>query len=105
MSRKALDVLRESGVDFEIVEYLKNPPTAAELNRIVKGLNKEPTDILRTKDKRFKELNLSKKERRSQDEWIDLMVQNPSIIERPIVINGNRVALGRPPESVKDILD
>ena len=103
-SRKALAVLQESGVAFEIVEYLKTPPSANELDTICKGLKQEPVDITRAKDKRFKELNLSKDDKRSRKEWLELMVENPSIIERPIVAYNGKYKMGRPPESILDIL-
>jgi arsenate reductase len=103
-SRKALAVLQESGIDFEIIEYLKNPPSQAELKRMAKGIGVEPVDLVRARDKRFKELGLSKKDDRSQEEWLRLMFENPSIIERPIVACGGKYAMGRPPESIREIL-
>lgn len=98
-------MLKESGVEFEIIEYLKNPPSAEELKKICIGLGLEPIDLVRTKDKQFKELGLSKKDDRTQEEWLRLMIDNPSMIERPIVSYAGRYALGRPPESIGNILD
>ncbi len=97
-------MLKASGVDYKIVEYLKNPPSEKELKTICKGLDMNPVDLVRTKDKRFKELGLSKNDKRSQEEWVTLMVSNPSIIERPIVAYEGKYAMGRPPESIKDFL-
>ncbi len=98
-------MLKDSGIEFEIVEYLKNPPSKQKLKKICDGLGKEPVDIVRVKDKRFKELGLSVKDNRSPEDWISLMVENPSMIERPIVSYGDMYALGRPLENVKEILN
>ncbi len=98
-------MLEESGVEFRIVEYLKNPPSVAELKKIAKGIGVDPVELLRPKDKRFKELGLSKKDDRSQDDWLRLMNKNPSIIERPIVAYAGKYAMGRPPESIWEILN
>jgi arsenate reductase len=91
-------------VDFELVEYLKDPPSKEQLISILKSLNKKPLDLMRTQEKIFKELNLSKKDERSEDEWIDIMVRNPILIERPIFIYNNKAALGRPPEDLLKII-
>ncbi len=98
-------MLKESGVEFGIIEYLKTPPSVEELDLICKGLGLEPVGLVRSKDKRFKELELSKSDNRGREEWLKLMVENPSLIERPIVIYGNKYAMGRPPESIRDILN
>ncbi len=98
-------MLKDSGVEFEIIEYLKTPPSVEELKKICRGLGIEPVNLVRTKDKRFKELGLTKNDDRSQEEWLKLMVENPSLIERPIVAFGDKFAMGRPPESIRDILN
>jgi len=67
-------------------------------------MGKHPLDVTRTKEALFKELSLSKKDTRSESEWLRLLADNPKLIERPIVVHGNRVVLGRPPENVLDIL-
>ena len=103
-SRETLQLVEEKNVDFELVEYLKDPPTREQLKNILDGLGKKPLEIMRTQEKVFKELNLSKKDLKSNDEWIDIMIKNPILIERPIFIYKNKVALGRPPENVLDIL-
>ena len=91
-------------MDYEIVEYLKTPFTVDQLKTILKGLNKKPVDLLRPKDKRFKELELSKKDDRSDEDWLKLMVDNPTMIERPVVEYKGKFAMGRPPESIMEIL-
>jgi len=97
-------VLKDSGVEFEVVEYLKNPPPKETLRKICDGLGKEPFELVRVKDKRFKELGLSKQDNRGQEDWLDLLVENPSLIERPIVIYAGKFALGRPIETIGEIL-
>lgn len=98
-------MLKELAVDYDVIDYLKHPPSAAELDAICKGLGVEPLEIIRTKDKKFRELGLSKEDQRSRNEWLKLMEENPAVIERPIVVKGGKVILGRPPESVKKIID
>jgi len=103
-SRQTLALLQEKGIAPDIVEYLKTPPTEKELDEILKTLGREPQEVMRTKEATFKELGLKVNDSRSRKEWIALMVQNPILIERPIVIHGAKAALGRPPENVLKIL-
>ncbi len=102
-SRQTLDLLKSNQVDAEIVEYLKTPPTAAELKDILSMLGLKPRDLMRKKEAEYKALGLSD-ETLTDDELIQAMVEHPRLIERPIVITGNKAALGRPPEQVLDIL-
>ena len=104
-SRQTLDVLENSSVPFEIVEYLKAPLDTDKLDQICKGLNLEPVELIRTKDKLFKELRLSKNDDRSRNEWLKLISENPALMERPIVEYKGRFAMGRPPENILDILN
>ncbi len=101
-SRQTLALLEEQGVEAEVVEYLKTPPTAAELADILQKLGISPMELMRKGEADFKE---HVKGRKLDDAaLIELMVTYPKLIERPIVINGNKAAIGRPPESVLDIL-
>lgn len=102
-SRQTLALIREAGVEPEIVEYLKTPPSAAELDRVLKLLGLEPQDIMRKKEAAYKDLGLAGK-KLSRKEAIKTLIENPSLIERPIVIADNKAVLGRPPESVKVLL-
>lgn len=102
-SRATLALLEENGVEPEIVEYLKTPPSKAEMNRILAGLGMEPRDLMRRKEAPYAEMNLSS-DALGRDELIDAMLANPILIERPVVANGAKYALGRPPENVLDIL-
>lgn len=100
-SRQTLELLGERGIEPEIIEYLVTPPSADELKNILSMLGKSPRDIMRKKE--AKEAGLD--DPGLDDEaLIAGMVANPIVIERPIVINGGKAALGRPPESVADIL-
>ncbi len=103
-SRQTKAILDEENLDYETIEYLNSPPSEKELKAILKMLGKSPLEVIRTGETLFKELGLSKKDERSDDEWITIMVENPKLIERPIVINGKQAALGRPPEDVRNIL-
>ena len=102
-SRQTLALLEERGVAPDVVEYLKTPPSAGELKAILRKLGLKPWDLLRNKEARCAELGL--KERAvPDDELIALLVENPILIERPIVVAGKKAAIGRPPESVLAIL-
>jgi arsenate reductase len=102
-SRQTLDLLRENDVEPEIVEYLKAPPDAATLGQLLDLLGLEPRDLMRKKEKEFKENDLANPSL-SRDELIAAMIAHPKLIERPIVIKDNKAILGRPPEAVLDIL-
>jgi len=102
-SRQTLEILHEAGIQPHIIEYLKTPPDHDTLSKLLDMLGKQPEEILRTGEAIYKELDIKNKNL-SRDELIDLMVQHPKLIERPIVVNKNKAALGRPPEQVKDIL-
>jgi arsenate reductase len=102
-SRQALGLLRDNDVEPEIVEYLKTPPDAATLARLLDMLGLEPRELMRTKEKEYKELGLARQDL-SRDELIAAMVAHPKLIERPIVVKGDKAALGRPPEEVLKVL-
>jgi arsenate reductase (glutaredoxin) len=102
-SRATLALLEEQGLVPRIVEYLKTPPTAAELKAVLKKLGLKPRDLIREGESRYTELGLKDRDV-DDDTLIDLMVANPILIERPIVVRGNKAAIGRPPETVLKIL-
>jgi arsenate reductase len=101
-SRQTLALLQESGVEPTVIEYLKAPPTAAELKAIVAKLGIKPEQLVRKGEDVYKEKFAGKTLTDAQ--WIDAMVKNPILIERPIVVSGERAVLGRPPENVKPLL-
>jgi arsenate reductase len=103
-SRSARDILEEAGVEFEERKYLEAPPTAQELDEVLTALGKEPWDIARLGEDVAKELHL-KDEPHDRARWIELMVANPILIERPIIVTSDgRAVVGRPPEAVKELL-
>jgi len=102
-SRQALTLLQEKGIEPEIVKYLDTPPDHATLSRILDQLGMEPRELMRKKEKEYKENGLDNPAL-SRDQLIDAMVAHPRLIERPIVIKDGKAALGRPPEKVLDIL-
>lgn len=101
-SRETLNLLQEKGNNPDIVEYLINPPSKDELKEIVGMLGISPYELIRRGEAEFKD-NFKGKDL-SDDQWIDAMIQYPKLIERPIVINNNKAALGRPPENVLEII-
>lgn len=103
-SRNTLKILNDNNIDINEVRYLDNPPSKQELAELCELMDVRPFDILRTGEALFTELGLTKKDLRSDDEWLDILVANPRLIERPIVKIGNQAVMGRPPENVLDIL-
>ncbi len=101
-SRQTLNIIQEAGAEVEIVEYLKEVPTADELKSVLSKLNLEAVDILRKGEAIFKEQ--FKGQTYTNDEWVDIMIANPKLIERPIVVKGDKAVLGRPPENVNSLL-
>lgn len=100
-SRQTLELIRATGIEPVIVEYLSETPSAGELKDLLQKLGKAPGDIIRKGEAVFKELGLKGA---GDDALIEAMVANPILIERPIVVNGDKAALGRPPEDVLAIL-
>lgn len=103
-SRQTLQLLTERGIEPEIIDYLKNPPTAAELDRILTLLKLEPRELMRRQESEYKELGLDDTGL-SRAALIQAMIEHPKLIERPVVVNQERAAVGRPPEAVLAILD
>ncbi|HAW93713.1 MULTISPECIES: arsenate reductase (glutaredoxin) [unclassified Arsukibacterium] len=102
-SREALALLQKNGADFTIIEYLKTPPTAAELAAILIKLNIPARQLLRDKEEEYRSLQLNNLAL-SEQQLINTMVEHPKLIERPIVINGEHAAIGRPLSNVSAIL-
>ena len=96
-------LLRESGVDFEKVNYYNQPLTKKKLTELIRKMKIKPRDLLRSSEAVYRELGLGKGEF-SDDEIISLMVKHPDLIQRPIVERGSRAVLGRPVENVKSLL-
>jgi arsenate reductase len=101
--RQAVQLVRESGKPFKTVNYYEKPFTKVQLKGLLKKAGLSPKDIVRAKEDIYKELGLAKKTL-SDDQWLDLLVANPDLIQRPIVEKGEKAMLARPAESVKELL-
>ena len=102
-SRQALQLLRDKGVEPEIVEYLKTPPDKKTLKKLLSMLDMAPRQLMRTKEKEYKALGLADPDV-GDEQLLEAMVENPRLMERPVVVSGGKAALGRPPEKVLDVL-
>jgi arsenate reductase (glutaredoxin) len=102
-SRATLALLEERGIAPEVVEYLKTPPSVAELSGILDALGLEPRELMRRDEVEYGALGLDRAEL-GRDELIAAMVANPKLIERPIVVRDGKAAIGRPPEAVLAVL-
>ncbi len=101
--RQAVQLLKETGKPFKAINYYETPFTKAQLKSLLKKAGLAPVDIVRTKEDIYKDLGLAKKNL-SDDEWLDLLIAHPDLIQRPIVQKGEKAILARPAESVKGLL-
>lgn len=102
-SRQTLSLLEEQGVTPNVIEYLKTPPSVEKLGEILTLLELSPRELMRKKEAPYAELNLADASM-SEAELINAMVNNPALIERPIVLANGKAAIGRPPENVLALL-
>ena len=102
-SRQTLGLLQERIIDINIIEYLKTPPDISQLKQILKKLGYEPRQLMRKYEQIYKDFDLGNENKTAED-LIKAMAQNPILIERPIVLSGEKAVIGRPPESVLSIL-
>ena len=102
-SRETLELIKQHSNDIAIIEYLKTPPSAAELSTLLAKLGISARELLRTKEDEYQQLGLSDTAL-SEQQLINAMVKQPKLIERPIVVNGDKAAIGRPVENVLTIL-
>ena len=100
--QKVLKVLKDKGAEVAAIEYLKTPPSEAELDAILKKLNMEPEDLARKKEPLYEEKFAGKTFSRAQ--WLKILHDNPVLIERPIVVMGDRAVVARPPERLVELL-
>lgn len=101
-SREALAFLNEKGIEVEVIEYLKTPPNRDELEMILMKLNLEPQDIVRRTEDIYKKQLKGKEFNR--EEWLQILVENPKLIERPIVVKNNKAVIARPLENLEKLL-
>jgi len=99
-----VDILRERGVEFDVVEYLKTPPDRVTLERILDHIPDPPADLVR-KDKRFKELGLDEADYRTRKQVVDVLLAHPELMQRPVVFRGERAIIARPSDKVLELLD
>ena len=96
--------MRERGVEFDVIEYLKTPLDRADLEHFLDLLPNPPADLVR-KDKRFKELGLDENHYVTREAVIDVLLAHPELMQRPIIIKGQKAVLARPSEKVVELLD
>ncbi len=101
-SRNAMEWLETKNINANVVKYLENTPTKEQLKDVLKKLNMEASQLLRTGEDIYKELNL--KQIDDEETLIDFMVKNPILIERPIIIKGNRAVIARPIENLSELI-
>ena len=99
-----MKILKKINKSFTIIEYLKNGLNRQDLNDILSKLNLDPIQIIRINDKKFKELNLTGPQLKNRNKLLDILIENPIILERPIIINNDKGIIGRPPENIYKIL-
>ena len=102
-SKQTLALLTDRDIQPTIIEYLNTPPDKSELKNILALLGLKPRDLMRHKEQVYREMNLDNADL-SDEALIDAMIQNPILIERPIVVTNGKAALGRPPETILEIL-
>jgi len=102
-SRQTLQLLNERGIEPEIIEYLKTPPSIAQLKKILKLLNIKPRQLMRTQEAPYKTLDLENQDKRDEA-LIEALHNNPVLMERPVVIANHRAVIARPPEKVFEIV-
>ncbi len=102
-SRGALAILQERGVEFDVVEYLKAPLDEAGLRRVLGMIEDAPGELVR-KDANFRELGLKAADYASEDAVVGLLAEHPKLMQRPVVVRGERAVIARPSEKVEDLL-
>lgn len=100
-SRGACEILHDHKIEAEVIEYLKTPPTETEIREILEKLNMKASEVVRKTEDIYKS-NFASKEY-SESEWIKILAENPILIERPIIVHGNKAVIGRPPEKLLEL--
>jgi len=102
-SRLTLQLLQDHGIDVEVIEYLKTPPTAEVLDKLLLMLDMQPLELMRKNEAPYKDLNLAHSEL-DRHALIKIMIDHPILIERPIVVVSDKAVIGRPPETILTLL-
>jgi len=101
-SRETLNIIQNHGIEPEVVLYLETPPSRQEIREVLAKLHMRAEDLVRKEEKLYKD---EYKDRQlSEEEWVNILADNPKLIQRPVVINGKKAIIGRPPESVHVLL-
>ena len=103
-SRESVKILENSGYEYETIDYINSPPSQSELQTLADKMGIRAKDFIRSREPEFKELNL-KAYLDDDARLFKYMSENPKLIERPIVVRGDKAVLGRPPEKVEDLLN
>jgi arsenate reductase len=103
-SRGAEDILRERGEDVEVIEYLKSPLDRKDFEEFLDLLPDPPAELVR-KDKRFKELGLNEDDYQTREQVVDVLVEHPELMQRPVIIKGGKAVIARPSEKVLELLE
>jgi len=103
-SRAALQLLIEQGVDVEVIEYLKTPPDAAALRRIISSSDSPPIAFVRTGDAEFEQRGVRLADDAGIEAVVDVLVRHPSLLQRPVLVSAERSVIGRPPELVLELV-
>ena len=103
-SRRALELLRERDAQIEIVEYIKDPPSRADLTLLVGSAGEQPAAFVRTGDAAFRDAGLELPDAATVDEVVDVLCDHPELMQRPLAVSGGTVVICRPPERVLDLL-
>jgi arsenate reductase len=103
-ARGAVEILEDKGASFEVIEYLKDNPSRADIERILDSIPDPPAALVR-KDKRFKELGLDEGDYQTREQVVAVLLEHPELMERPVVFRGDRALICRPSEKVLELLD
>ena len=100
--RETVKILKEEGVEFESINYMLEPPSLDEMKAIIKKLGVSPKEVFRKKEPLYKEIGIADRDI-SDNDLIRILVENPELIERPIVVRGKKAVIARPPEKIKEL--
>jgi arsenate reductase len=103
-ARGAVEILEDKSASFQVIEYLKENPSRADLERILDSIPDPPAALVR-KDKRFKELGLDEADYQTKEQVVAVLLEHPELMERPVVFRGDRALICRPSEKVLELLD
>jgi len=98
-----MEILRARDVEFDVIEYLKTPPSQTDLENFLEMLPNEPHELVR-KDKRFRELGLNADDYKTKEAVVQILIKHPALMERPVIIQGNKAVIARPSDKVEELL-